>query len=138
VRKQLPLEKGRILIMDDEEVVRNVASHMLGYLGFNDITFAADGAEAVQLYKEALQTNNPFSVVILDLTVPGGMGGKETIKELKQIDPEVKAIVSSGYTNEQVITEFKEHGFSGIVTKPYTIDQLSDVLNEVLSIKPQE
>jgi two-component system cell cycle sensor histidine kinase/response regulator CckA len=136
-KKQLPLEKGRILVMDDEEVVRNVASHMLSYLGFDDVTFAADGAETVKFYKEAMQAGKPFSVIILDLTVPGGMGGKETMKELLQIDPSVRAIVSSGYTNEQVITEFRQHGFSGIVTKPYTIEQLSNVLNEVLSKKPK-
>jgi two-component system cell cycle sensor histidine kinase/response regulator CckA len=136
-KKQLPLEKGRILVMDDEEIVRKVARHMLSYLGFNDIAFAADGSEAVKLYKEAMQQGKPFAAVILDLTIPGGMGGKETIKELLQIDPSIKAIVSSGYTNEKVITEFKEHGFSGIVTKPYTIEQLSDVLNEVLNQKPK-
>jgi two-component system cell cycle sensor histidine kinase/response regulator CckA len=137
-RKQLPLEKGRILIMDDEEVVRNVAGHMLSYLGFDDVTFTENGEETIEKYKEARQEGRPYAIVILDLTIPGGMGGKDTIKELLLIDPAVKAIVSSGYTNEQVITEFKQHGFSGIVTKPYTIEQLSDALNEVLKKKPKE
>ncbi len=80
-----------------------------------------------------MESGEPFDAVILDLTIPGGMGGKEAIKELLQIDPKIKAIVSSGYYNDPVMSNYKEYGFSGIVAKPYKIDELSETLKKVMS-----
>jgi signal transduction histidine kinase/CheY-like chemotaxis protein len=131
-KKELPVGRGRILVMDDEEAVRDIAGRMLRHIGYEDIGFATDGAEAIRLYKSAMASGKPFDAVILDLTIPGGMGGKETMKELLKIDPDVKAIVSSGYADESVASEFKEYGFRGVVAKPYTLEQLSSTLSEVV------
>ena len=114
--------------MDDKETVRNVAGQMLQHIGYKDVEFAVDGAEAIRLYKKAKESGNPFDVVILDLTIPGGMGGKEAIKKLLEIDPGVKAIVSSGYSSDPIMSEFKQYGFSGVIPKPYTIDELAKAL----------
>ncbi len=123
---------GRILVMDDEEVIRDVVGEMLMYLGY-DVRFAGDGAEAIRLYREALEASRPFHAVIMDLTIPGGMGGKETIAKLREIDAGVKAIVSSGYSNDPVMANFQEFGFIGVVTKPYKMKDLSETLRKILS-----
>ncbi|MBI3600175.1 MAG: response regulator [Nitrospinae bacterium] len=134
-----PLEKGgeggfeikrRILVMDDEEVVRDVAGKMLERIGY-EVDFAKDGIEAIELYKKAMETKRPYNAVIMDLTIPGGMGGKEAIKRLKEIDPSVKAIVSSGYSNDDVMAEFREYGFSGVVAKPYSLKELGEIVEKV-------
>ena len=123
---------GRILIMDDEEVIRDVVGEMLVHLGY-DVVFARDGAEAIRLYQESMKASRPFHAVIMDLTIPGGMGGKEAIAKLREIDANVKAIVSSGYSNDPVMANFTEYGFYGVVTKPYKMKDLSEVLRRVLS-----
>ncbi len=122
--------EGRILVMDDEELVRELASDMLTRLGYEVIT-AIDGAEAIELYKAAMESGDRFAAVIVDLTVPGGMGGRQTIQRLIEIDPEVKAIVSSGYSNDPILANFTEYGFKGVVAKPYKIRELSEVLHRV-------
>jgi len=121
---------GNVLIMDDDKDVREVAGMMLTELGYA-VVFALDGQEAVRLYQEALTGRNPFDYVILDLTIPGGMGGEETIKELQKIDPEVKAIVSSGYSSSPVMANFREYGFSAVAVKPYNIVELSRIFHEI-------
>jgi PAS domain S-box-containing protein len=126
--------KGKILVMDDEEMVRVVAAEILRQLGY-DSEFAEDGQEAVELYEEALKTGSPYDVVILDLTIPGGMGGEEAMNRIKERDPAVKAIVSSGYSNDPVMANHKAYGFTDIIAKPYKIPELSRVLNKVLSGK---
>ena len=136
-KKKLPEEKpltgkGRILVMDDEDVVREVVGDLLSILGY-EVEFAKDGDEVIELYKKAVKSSRPFDAVIMDLTVPGGMGGKESIKKLLKIDPEVKAIVSSGYSNDPVMSDFKKYGFSGIVAKPFKMEELSQVLHQVLT-----
>jgi two-component system cell cycle sensor histidine kinase/response regulator CckA len=123
---------GRILIMDDEEAVRDVAGEMLVHLGY-EVGLARDGAEAIRLYREAMEASRPFHAVIMDLTIPGGMGGKEAIAKLREIDANVKAIVSSGYSNDPVMANFTEYGFNGVVTKPYKMKDLSEILRRVLS-----
>jgi len=123
--------KGKILVMDDEKMIRDVVGDMLGILGY-EAGFAKDGAEAVELYKKAEQSVRPFDAVIMDLTVPGGMGGKEAVRKLAEIDPEVKAIVSSGYSDDPVMADFRKYGFSNVVAKPYNIKELGDALYEVL------
>jgi len=101
----------------------------LGY----EAELARDGAEAIRRYTTATESGNPFAVVIMDLTIPGGMGGKETIKRLLEIDPQVRAIVSSGYSNDPVMADFQKHGFCGMVAKPYEVKELARVLREVVS-----
>jgi PAS domain S-box-containing protein len=123
---------GKILVMDDEESLRNLARQVLERLGY-DVRLAAEGDEAIEQYKNARESGEPFDAVILDLTIPGGIGGRKTIKRLKEIDPEVKAIVASGYSNDPVMANFKEYGFSGYISKPYRIDKLGQVVHEVLS-----
>ncbi len=129
---ELPdIGKRKILIMDDEEMVRHVAGLMLSNLG-HDVEFAEDGIEAIELYKKAKESAKPFDAVILDLTNQFGMGGKETIEKLLKIDPDVKAIISSGYSNDPVMADFNQYGFSGVMPKPYTRKELSYILHEVV------
>jgi len=127
-----PAGKVRILVMDDEQVVREVADRMLKRIGYKDIALATDGAEAIEMYRAAVKSGRTFNVVILDLTVPGGMGGRETVTQLLKLDPGVKAIVSSGYTDEPVMSRYNEYGFSGMVAKPYTIEQLGKAVQDVI------
>jgi CheY-like chemotaxis protein len=123
--------KGRILVMDDEELIRNIVGIMLRALG-HEVKFAENGEEAVAKYREALSSDSRFDGVILDLTVRGGMGGEETLRELLALDPDVKAVVSSGYADSATISEYKSRGFSACLTKPYEVDALGDILNELL------
>ena len=122
---------GRILVMDDEEMIRNLSKQMLSRLGYEP-EVAKNGTEAVELYGAAKDSGKPFDVVILDLTIKGGAGGKEVIKKLMAIDPDIKAIVSSGYSNDPVMTDFRAYGFIGALPKPHTINDLIDMLNKVI------
>lgn len=124
--------KGRVLVMDDEEAVRIVVKEMLDYIGY-EVKLAKDGEEAIELYRKAKSSGNLFDAVILDLTVPGGMGGGMALKRLIKIDKEVRAIVSSGYSNYPVMSEFKRYGFKGVIPKPFTIVNLSKVLDQVIT-----
>ncbi len=123
--------KARVLFMDDEPAIRNMAGMFLGRLGI-DFELAADGAAAVMKYKAAHAAGQPFDLVITDLTVPGGMGGKEAMELLRAFDPNVKAIVSSGYSRDPVLASYKSHGFCGILPKPYSLDQLHEALRQVV------
>lgn len=127
--------KGRILIMDDEDAVRKVAGLMLKNIGY-EVEFARDGVEAIEFYKKARESGKPFDVAIIDLTVPGGMGGKEAVKKLLEIDPNVKTIVSSGYSNDPIMSEFKQYGFKGVIAKPYLIEELSEIVSRVTGMLP--
>jgi PAS domain S-box-containing protein len=122
---------GRVLVMDDDAAILEVAGEMLRHLAYEP-SFARDGAEAIALYREAAATGTPFSAVIMDLTIPGGMGGREAVRALLEVDPEACVIVSSGYSNDPVMSDYKAHGFRGVVAKPYLIGTLSAVLAEVL------
>ena len=124
--------EGRVLVMDDEENIRELAREMLNNLGY-EVTTAIDGAEAIKLYRGARDSGQPFDAVIADLTVPGGMNGKETIQQLVKIDPRIKAIVSSGYSNDPIMANFREYKFQGAIAKPYRTRELSILLHEVLS-----
>jgi PAS domain S-box-containing protein len=123
---------GRILVMDDELAVRAVVGEMLKAVGY-ECELAKDGGEAVELYKGALDNGRPFDAVIMDLTVPGGMGGKEAVKKLIEIDPKVKAVVASGYSGDPVMGDFKAYGFTGVIAKPYDLQTLSKALRAILS-----
>jgi len=130
-REEIKKGKGRVLLMDDEESVRVTAEAMLKKLGY-EVETAFDGTDVVNKYRSALETGAPFDVVILDLTIPGGKGGREALARLKNIDPAVKAIVSSGYSSDPVMAEYSEAGFMGVVSKPYSLQELSQVLGTVL------
>ena len=123
---------GRVLVMDDEEMIRDVASKILTKLGY-EVSCSRDGAEAIDLYEQARKDRRPFDAVIMYLTIPGGMGGQETIKKLRDLDPGVKAIVSSGYSHDPIMAQFKDYGFLGVVSKPYTIKTLSEVIHKIVS-----
>jgi PAS domain S-box-containing protein len=123
---------GRILLMDDDHVVGEVTVKMLTHLGYQ-VQMAADGSETIDLYKKSLEMNQPYDVVIMDLTIPGGMGGAEAIKKLLEIDPQVKAIVSSGYSNDPIMADFRQYGFQGFIMKPYMLMELKKTLAQVLA-----
>ncbi len=118
---------GRLLIMDDDEAVRSAAAELLETIGY-EVGTAADGSEAIALYTRAMEQGHPYDAVILDLTVPEGVGGRETITRLLAIDPGVKAIVSSGYSTDPVMASYREHGFSGVAVKPYRLADLARTL----------
>ncbi len=124
--------KGNILIMDDEPLIRNVLTRMLKRIGYS-VQTSASGEEAIRIYKEALEAGTRFDAVILDLTVPGGLGGRETFEQIRMVDQGVKAIVSSGYSNDPILADFRKYGFHGAVAKPFNIKELSQVLDEVLA-----
>ena len=126
-----PSVKGRILYMDDDDMVRDLAQEMLRYIGY-EVQVARDGTGAIQLYQEAKASQLPFDLVILDLTVRAGMGGKEAVQALQKIDASVKAIVSSGYADDPVVAAYADYGFVGAITKPYQMEKLSEVLQTVI------
>lgn len=129
--KKLTLTGGRVLILEDEEPVSRVLSRMLERLGLTcEVT--AHGEATVEAYRKALEEGFPFRLVILDLTVPGGMGGQEAIKQLRQLDPGVKAIVSSGYSDGDVLAEYRKFGFQARLAKPYGMAQLKETIGEFL------
>lgn len=132
--KRLITGVGRILIMDDEKYIRDLASETLNRIGY-EVTTAIDGAEAIELYQEARDSGQPYDVVVIDLTIPGGMGGRETIQKLRFIDPRAKAIVSSGYSSDPIMTNFGKYGFNGAIAKPYGATELSIVLHKVIAGK---
>jgi len=126
--------RGRVLVMDDEKVVRKVLGLTLNGMG-HEVELAEDGRAAIEAYKKANSLGRHFDVVILDLTVSGGMGGQEAIQELLKIDPDVKAIAISGYVDSPVILEPERHGFKGAVPKPFDVDTLQEILARVMGSK---
>lgn len=123
--------EGNILVMDDDKMVRDVAGGMVRHLGYK-VDFAENGEEALKKYGEAMESEKPFDVVIMDLTIPGGMGGRIAIDGLLEIDPEAKAIVSSGYSDDPVMSNYAQFGFSGCIRKPYRVAELGRTLCDVL------
>jgi PAS domain S-box-containing protein len=130
--KDEPLEgHGRVLVMDDEEIIRELAITSLEFLGYR-VDAVADGAKCIQTYQEALSSGDPYLAVIMDLTIPGGMGGVEAIGHLREIDPDVPAIVSSGYSSGPIMANHEKHGFKGVVAKPYKIEDLARALSTLI------
>jgi PAS domain S-box-containing protein len=119
--------QGRVLVMDDDEMIRAVAAGILGELGY-DVTPAAEGREALQLYREAREQGRPFDLVLVDLTVPGGMGGRDAVRELRLLDPDVRAIVSSGYHDDPIMASYRNYGFADVLPKPFTAEILGQVV----------
>ncbi|HET6514437.1 MAG TPA: ATP-binding protein [Thermodesulfovibrionales bacterium] len=131
--EQITTLHGKILIMDDEENVRNVAGEMARHFGC-DVDFAKDGGEAIELYKQAKESGQPFDTVLMDLTIPGGMGGRDAVERLIEFDPGVKAIVASGYSDEPIMANYEKYGFLGAVKKPFRMTELHETLRRVLSL----
>ncbi|MBP7738492.1 MAG: PAS domain S-box protein [Spirochaetes bacterium] len=123
--------RGHILVMDDDEMVLHVASEMLKYLHC-DVACALHGEEALNKYRQAVESGNPFDLVIMDLTIPGRMGGKETVKRLREFHEGARVIVSSGYSNDPVMSNYLEYGFNGMIMKPYHFDELREAIQSVL------
>ena len=122
------LAGGSVLVMDDEEMIRELAAEMLAHLGYT-VTTCATGEETVRKYRIAKEGNNPFSFVIMDLTIPGGMGGRESAEDILAFDPCARLIASSGYSNDPVMANFYDYGFCGSIIKPYTLDDLTRVVH---------
>ncbi|UCH81719.1 MAG: response regulator [Nitrospiraceae bacterium] len=143
-RKKLPdreirdddviMGSGKILVMDDDQSVRDTVKKMLSHMGY-EVETVRDGTEAIELYNKCRDTGSPFDAVIMDLTIRGGMGGGETITKLTEIDPEVKAIVSSGYSTDTVMSNYEEYGFRGVISKPYDMHDLSTLLHQLVNGK---
>jgi PAS domain S-box-containing protein len=131
---RLPGRGERILVMDDDSSILNLLCDLLGHLGY-ETAAAEDGAEAVHRYGEAIRQGVPFDAVIMDLTVPGGMGGEEALQEIKKIDPTVQAIVSSGYSSDPVMSDPAAYGFAAVVAKPYRVEALAKTVRELLDRK---
>ena len=128
---EISTRRKRVLFMDDEEMLRSVVSRMLELMGY-DVASAADGDEAVRLYIEAAENGSGFDAVILDLSVQRGMGGREAAAKLIEYDPDVVALVSSGFVGDPVLQNYREYGFRGVIPKPYTSDELREGLSRVL------
>ncbi|MDD1685023.1 MAG: response regulator [Methanoregula sp.] len=123
--------KGKVLLMDDEQIILDVTLEVLRFLEY-DVMFARDGAAALETYKREKEGGVPFDLVILDLSVPEGLGGKEAIALLKAYDPAVKAVVSSGYSNDPAVQDFQKYGFSGRLSKPYKISDMKGILEQLI------
>jgi PAS domain S-box-containing protein len=125
------MKSGKILVMDDEEIIRETLQEILKNFGMQ-VEAVCNGEETLSSYLKAKEMDEPFDVVILDLTVPGGMGGKECLDKLKKLDPKVKAVVSSGYSNDPIMANYRDLGFAGIIMKPYSVEELSKTLIELI------
>jgi PAS domain S-box-containing protein len=126
---------GRVLIMDDDLIVRTVVETLLKKTGYSPVC-VTNGDQALNQYREALAGGDPFTVTIMDLTIPGGMGGKETVKRLREIDKAAKVIVFSGYSNDPIFSNFKEYGFDGVLSKPFSIEEFMRTISLVLKERP--
>lgn len=123
-------KKKKILVMDDEDMVGEIACQMLEYLGFEAV-HVADGLDAVEEYKKHQESGMPFTAVIMDLTIPGGMGGKEAVTEILIIDRQAKVFVSSGYSTDPIMVNCREYGFSGGIAKPFDLAAMQKMLSVV-------
>jgi len=129
--------QGLVLVMDDEEMVRSIAGRMVQACGF-DVECASDGAEAIVKLEGARRSGRPFDVVILDLTVKGGMGGEEAIRKIREMDAGIKTVVSSGYSDNPVVSHYRAYGFDACLNKPYTVTALKESLAALLNGAPAE
>lgn len=124
-------KRARVMVMDDDEMIRILVKAQLASLGHEAI-ITVDGEEAIQVYQEMEEQGTPVDLVIMDLTIPGGMGGKEAAHKLLQLAPDAKIIVASGYSNDQVLSHYHEYGFCAAVSKPFDLEELREGINSVL------
>lgn len=124
--------KGRILVLDDDDEILEVVREVLDLLGYEAV-LVSDGKEVVDEYKRAIDQGSPYDLVIVDLTIPGGMGGLEAVQRIQEVDPQIRAVVSSGYSQDPVMANYREYGFAGVLAKPYTIHELGTLLKNLLS-----
>ena len=123
-----------MLIVDDEAVIRSAGGRLLNRLGYESVEFASNGTEALSKYKEAMESGSPFEVVILDLSIPGSLSGKDVIKALLKLDPKASIMVSSGYFDDPILSDLNRHGIKGVLAKPFKLEELKLMLQE----KPEE
>jgi len=121
-------EGGSVLVMDDDEMVRELATLTLGRLGYL-VKTCCNGKEAISLYQAALEAGTPFSVVLMDLTIPGSMGGVETARQILAFDPAAPLVVSSGYSEDPVMASYREYGFCAAIEKPYNADDIAKIIS---------
>jgi CheY-like chemotaxis protein len=131
LQEELPPGHGKVLLMDDQEFILEITGEILTALGYQ-VETAEDGQRAIELYKRAKKRGEPFDLIIMDLTIPGGMGGQEAMQKIRAFDPKVKSIVSSGYSNDPVMSKPEDFGFMGVVSKPYTVRELQAEVHRVL------
>lgn len=124
-------ETGKVLVMDDESLIRRTARRILEAYGYT-VDVAADGSEAVELYRNARNAGEPYHAVVLDLTVPGGTGGAEALNRLKDIDPNIRAVVSSGYSTDPILSNYERYGFHAIACKPYRPAELAEAVRDAI------
>jgi DNA-binding NtrC family response regulator len=122
---------GRVLIMDDQESIRRLLGKMLNLMNC-ECGFAENGHAAVEIYRNAMEKGRPYDLVVMDLTIPGGMGGKDTLAALLEIDPDVKAVIASGYVNDPVMANYTEYGFKGRLEKPFKVNDLKALMNRLM------
>lgn len=124
--------KGRVMIMDDDDMIRDLVGNMLDSFGYG-VLFARDGEEAIKLYLQAKETDEPIAAIIMDLTIPGGMGGKDAVQEILKIDPEAKVVVASGYSNDPIMAGYREYGFCAAMVKPFKLQEFREIINKILA-----
>lgn len=129
---KINVTEAKIMIMDDELIIREITKQILTVFG-HKVLLAENGTEAVDTYKKHLNIDQPIDIIIMDLTIPGGMGGKEAVSEILKINPKAKVIVSSGYSNDPVMANYKEYGFTASIAKPFQIEKMNKLINDVLS-----
>ena len=133
-KEELPRGYGKILVMDDEEYMRKLFSDGLKMFGF-EVVSAKDGQEALLLYRDSIEKSIPFDAVTLDLTIKGGMGGKEAVQEIKKINPNARVVAISGYSNDPVISNPSEFGFAGAISKPVSPQDLARMIIQMIENK---
>ncbi|MBU1638862.1 MAG: PAS domain S-box protein [Proteobacteria bacterium] len=132
IHKNKAPDKAKILVMDDEELVQNFTQNLLSYFG-HDILHAWDGQQAIKIFTEHFESDTPIDIIIMDLTIPGGMGGKEAVLEILKIDPAAQVIVSSGYSNDPVMAEYQKYGFKAALAKPFLMADMQKTLSDLLA-----
>lgn len=126
-----PTPRPAILVMDDEEPIRTITQKMLEKFGYR-VTVSADGSQAVAEYRSALEKGRPYQLVLLDLTVPEGMGGEEAARQILKLDPSARLVVSSGYTDDPVMADYRSHGLKGAIPKPYRLNTLTEAIKNLI------